>query len=249
MHQNTTPEPRVNKLGHTVTKHVKPQTPNALPLFNVPAPSVRTGNHREARADRIVDEIGNAMVFDRFSESPLSPEDMKVKLMTFSARTLEVTEAAIAWNRQRYLPNAVELFLVIKDHSEKRIREFMVCRPQMDESSIDPTSDNFRAIQGLHNIDYFKGYDLSALDEHMLGVARAFLRVTAALDEHDLDSVDYENDDHSINIHDKELQDLIVAHPDKTDEITSFIADRKTGNAALIRAYIENGTALREGTL
>lgn len=249
MHQNTTPELRVNKLGHAVTKHVKPTASISNPLPNVPAPFIAVQS-REECADRIVEAVGGSMMFDRFSESPLPPDGLKTKLLRFSDSTLNATDNAVAWSKQLDIPIHMELFVILKERSERHIREFMVCRPQMGSDGMDASGDNFRAVQGLHNISHFKDHaDLSSLDAHGLNVAGAFLRVTAALDLHDLDSVDYENDDHSINIHDKDLQDLIVAHPDKTDEITAFIAERKTGNGALIRAYIENGTALREGTL
>lgn len=247
MNSNLTPEPRVNKLGHTVIKHVNPNKRTMQIRVMMPAPAAGPDPYR----NKLTDEIMSAMSTG-FSYSNTPPQKIEARLAGFSTRTLEIIDKACAWNRQRPMPTPRTIFETLRDEPETVIREFMSYLPFIDEEINLPQAAGVRITAGLHHLPYFKDHDdLSALEERGFETAVAFINVTAYLVQYaESDSLMMSSDGTgSYHLADADLHDLIVAHPDKADQMIKIISERKTGDAALIRAYIENGTALREGAL
>jgi hypothetical protein len=247
MNSNLTPEPRVNKLGHTVTKHVKPNTPTITFRSMVPAPSAGPDAYRNKLMDSIMDAISIS-----FGYSGTPPHKLHAKLDGFSTDTLEIIGNTCAWSKQLPVPVSRVMFEILNDEDEPLIREVMSCLPFIDRDINLPAAAGVRIIAGLHHLDHFKDHeDLAVLEEHDFKTAVAFINVTAYLVQYaESESLMMSSDGTgSYHLANADLHDLIVTHPDKADQMIKIISERTTGDAALIRSYVENGTALREGAL
>jgi hypothetical protein len=122
-----------------------------------------------------------------------------------------------------------------------------------DLTNASPTVLPFGVVHGLHHLDRFKNHEhLEELTGRDFETAVAFMDVTAALYKHTMrEQLSYKIGEGIAYTHitDTDLHDLISEYPDKADEMIAIIRERQTGDAALIRTYVENGTALREGML
>lgn len=247
---NTKPEQRVNKLGHVVTKHVVAENYAAKlhRLFPSLAENQVSARHTEM-AEILILELGHS--FER--RYGVDPQMLQKKLSTLSEDTLEIITRASAWSNKLPMPRTKFMNETIYECDEALIRSYMSLRPHFSRAINVPDSSSTRIIQGLHHLEYFKDHDeLAGLTGEDLDTAKALLNVTAYLCQYAPESgiLSIEDDGYdSIRIASQDLHDLVVEYPEKADMITGFIAERCTGDAGLIRAYIEDGTALDEGIL
>jgi hypothetical protein len=207
-----------------------------------------TTAEREERIYALIAELDFRSYYGQRSE-----EEAQVCLYAFSDTALSLIEKASSWNKSQGRPRFRFMFHVITELDEQSVREVMFYWPHYLHD-LD-TAEAIGIVKGLRLLDRFKGTtSLEKLTGVDLETAIAFLNVTATLDEdvtcECLESayVDDSNDE-SIFINKKELHDLIVDHYDKADQISNFIRERDTTDAAVIREYLESHAALNTGTL
>lgn len=143
------------------------------------------------------------------------------------------------------------LYTILGEQSDQLVREVLFFRPLINDR-IDQL-ELIDLINGLHRTDRFKGHErMEQLTGDDLEAAIAFMHVTDAIhkyaDGESLNSKEW-NEENERFISDRDLHDLIAAHTDKADSIRRFIRDRRTGSAALISAFIESTTPLKQGVL
>jgi hypothetical protein len=203
---------------------------------------------REERIYALILELDFRSFYGQRSE-----EEAQKCLYAFSDSTLDLIEKASAWNKNQGHPRFKFMFHVITELDEQNVREAMFYWPHYI-NDLD-TAEAIGFVKGLRMLDRFKGMtNLETLTGIDLDTAIAFLNVTATLDE-DIVCEHLENayvdgsDDESIFINKKDLHDLIVDHYDRADQIRTFIKERGTTDAAVIREYLENHAALNAGAL
>jgi hypothetical protein len=106
-------------------------------------------------------------------------------------------------------------------------------------------------VVGLKEYDIFAGVnDLSGIDTQSRAVAVALINVGY----HVIDYVPGQKPEvrhglYSWHITDEKLLAIVIANPEKADDISRFIRERKTDNVEALEEYLNGMTALREGTL
>jgi hypothetical protein len=145
------------------------------------------------------------------------------------------------------------MYSVITETDERTVRETMFHRPHY---AIDVDTNNAISItKGLHQLERFKDHPhLEELTGEDLDTAIAFLKVTDFLDSSfSGENLAYEyvddDQDESVYIADEEMHDLIVQHYGKADDMMKFMESRDSSDPAALREYLENYTALAEGSL
>lgn len=242
------PELRVNKLGHTVTKHVRSQQATSS-LSMIPAPL--PGNQQPLSRAQIIDGIMHDLA-QGGAWGSLRNDDLRKRINTLSDSTLEIAHATTEWSRQRTMTVEDLIDIAIMFTDEPQTREALFYRPLIDADGADPVLI-LGAITGLHWVDRFRRYErLEDLTGHDRDTAVAFINVTIALHQHtDREQLDPtpRNGIAGAVLVDLELHDIITETPDKSDQIIEFIAERKNADPEALREYFRNDTALREGSL
>lgn len=250
MKNNLTPEQRVNKNGHVVTKHVKAQPTSATSTAGFPAPASQPVS-TVYRASRITNMVHQMDIGTLYGDSgDLAVEEA---LTGFSDSTIDIIEKAVAFNTEHGNQRRKFMYSVITEADERTVRETMFHRPHYP-IDVD-TSEAIGITKGLHQLERFKGHaHLEELTGEDLDTAIAFISVTSFLVSpfsggHVVYEYVDDDQDESVYIADKEMHDLIVQHYDKADDMTIFMASRDSSDPAALREYLENYTALAEGSL
>lgn len=209
--------------------------------------TVTAREERNHLIDLLVIAIDSGSMYGKSADHVL-----RIKLRSFSDSTIEIISQTAAWNRNQKNLRYRYMYSVLTECSEVMVREMMFHRPHFVQDI--NTTEAMEAIHGLHMLEYFKDTHpkLEDLTGRDLEVAKAYLNVTAALHEHaERESLtDGEGpEQYTMYINDKKLSDCIIAHPEMSEAMVRFIMDRNTGDSDLIRAYVQDGTALRDGIL
>lgn len=244
---NTTPEPRVNKLGHVVTKHVRTQDPAVVPRIPIP-PLAAVKTDRQVTIDSIMENIDIGVRMGK-NAVPL----LRQSLHRISHETLKVIAAGAEWDHDHNDgQRSVFMYTRINGGDQSILREDFSYMPVFDNNTMH--SDMVDMIQGLHNIEYFKDKgDLDQLSGVDREIAEGILRVTEASEAHVPHRRNLKHDwayTYSVLFIDNEdLVNLVVEFPEKVDKMVAFIGDRKSNDPGQMRDYLSNGTALRDGVL
>lgn len=249
---NTTPQPRVNKLGHVVTKHVltSPATPPLKATLPAPVAPVQTASAeaRDAKIKRLVTGINAGRLFGKDSDA-----EVRDALNAFSDSTLDLISYTAGWHRSKGLPRIRFMYsvltLVTEEDKERTVREIMsmvtLFRDDLN------TDEMLRIINGLHHVGQFDGKHLDALTEDERQLAEELTNLTATIyiriGSSALGTTDDGDGDPTLHLR-KDLADLIARYPGQVESIQGFIIDRESTDAELIREYLQIG-ALGEGVL
>jgi hypothetical protein len=246
---NTTPQPRVNKLGHVVTKHVLNSTAAAPSKTALPAPAavavqVAPVEARDAKIERLIVEMNIAILYGKESD-----EHVRASLATFSDSTLDLISTTAAWHRSMGLPRLRFMLSVITETRESSLRGIMSMVPLFRDDLT--TEDTSKLACGLRHLDQFNGQNLEDLTGRDRELAADLINVAAVvylnLGDDVLEETDDEYGEPTMHVH-QDLADLIASHPTQVEAIKGFIRDRDTADVEVIREYLQIG-ALRDGVL
>jgi hypothetical protein len=256
---NLVPEVRNNKNGVPVKKWVTPQSDTSSRAA-LPAPS--------AGAASLAKEKRVWHLHARLSEMPrqYKPKPsfkgnnaIRNRMLQWDDSTLQAIEDALNWNDATDSNRGSVIDGIVEGGRESIIKERLRYLPAFSPDTEEGPA--FEMIRGLNFIEHFHGHDISEMDGEKFELAKAYLRVTEAIiygtDHHDALNDSPSGKNRSIMafaitgrfIADPELSDLIAEYPEKAAMMADFIYEREMTDAVLIRKYIEDGTALREGML
>lgn len=244
-------EPRVNKLGQTVIKHVKPSQPTgntAIPVPTMASMKAAPPQDRDEAADRLVDQINPSFLYGSGSTTRLRDilgevsDEYFAVIAAASDRDLKDNKG----NRQLLIYSAVAGL------DERQARETLYFLPCM-ENWVD-TEGVIHHVRGLHQLDMFKDMEttegITGKNHH---VASAILKLAPMLsDDIESECLTFgETDGHTwIAVTNPDFLALVTEHPDKADMMADFIAERDfMCSVSQIRSYVENDTPLRDGIL
>lgn len=237
-----TPEQRVNKLGHVVTKHVKTAPAASTPASNLPAPAPLSSYHREQRIKDLATRLDNQLL--------LGPNEMfklRNKLDTYKdPTTYDLLEAAADSNNAFPLPEGNFMYKLIIDYPERNIRETCHYRDLTNKNL--GTTELHGYINGLHQLDRYKNTRLEDLTGTELATAVNLINIAASLQEYAPQELN-DDDDRVITFRNPELMDLILDNPQHAPAINSYIEERHTADTDALRNYLTNTTALNNGVL
>lgn len=256
---NLVPEVRNNKNGVPVKKWVTPQT-DASSRVAIPAPFVN--------ADYIAKERRVWTLYARLSQMPRQykpkpsikhDNEVRKRIVQFDDSTLQVIEDALNWNDATKSNRGSVIDGIVEGGRESIIKERLRYLPAFSPDTEEGPA--YEMIRGLNFIEHFHGHDISELDGERFELAKAFLRVTEAIiygtDNHEALNDSPSGKNRSIMafaitgrfIADPDLADLIAEYPEKAGMMADFIYEREMTDAALLRQYVENDGALRDGML
>lgn len=194
-----------------------------------------------------IDSIMRDMGFD--------PDDLDsvggllhVRMSKLSDRTIDLIPPIAAMHKEDH--QFKFLYSAMDHRNEQSTREllfFHTLIPRLDRVMLS------LFINGLRHIDYFKAVtEMETLRGRPLEVAVAFITVTSAMNSYLQDKglvYSSEDDDSYMYIASTDLQDLLISAPDKADQLSEYISERRDGSPDALRAYIENTAGLRTGVL
>lgn len=244
-------EPRVNKLGQTVIKHVKPSQPtgkSSMPVPTMASMKASPPQDRDAAVDRLVDQINPSYLYGSGSTTRLKEvlgevsDEYFAVIAAASDRDIKDNRG----NRQLFIYSAVSGL------DERQAREMLYFLPCM-ENWVD-TEETIHHIRGLHQLDMFKDRDttegITGKEHH---VASAILKLGPMLsDDIQSECMTFGETDGQdwVAVTNPEFLALVTDHPDKADMMADFIAERDfMCSVSQVRAYVENDTPLRDGIL
>lgn len=245
----TTPQPRVNKLGHVVTKHVltnpaSPALKTALPAPVALLEQTAPIEPRDAKIDRLIVELNIGALYGEDSDI-----QVREALNGFGDTTLDLISTTAAWHRSKFLPRLRFMFSVLTELDEPAVREVISMTPLfLDDLE---TGDIIGLSLGLRHVGHFNGQKLEDLTGRDRELAADLINVAAGvyvnLGVDALEDADDEDSDSTRHVR-SDLADLIASNPGQAVAIRDFIRDRDSADAELIREYLQIGV-LREGVL
>lgn len=256
--RSLSPSPTSSVAGRRVPEDRKPKERKAASV-NVNAIAIDPDTTPNAEAlNRIMTYLGSILrMLSSYSLKRVDAtlEPVRTKLAGFSPSTLEIIDSTIRWRKTDPgigLTTSHLYQFITKPNDENHIRELMTFYPHVENSIFLTPGRVEKIIKGLHDLDHFKdSLNLDELVGRDADTAIAFIKVTSHLCKYTAyECTTVTNDDRSmIHVASKELHDLIVDHPDKSEEMMQFIKERHTGDAELIREYIGQDSALKQGWL
>lgn len=238
-----TPEQRVNKLGHVVTKHVKAVPANNAPASKLPAPAPVPRYHREQRIKDLTALLDNQLL--------LSPGQLFKLRNTFDTykddTTFDMIEAAAEQNNALPLPDSNFMYKLITDCPEREVRE--TCHYRDLTTAYLGTTELHGYVNGLHQLAPYKNTRLEDLTGTELEAAVNLINTKATLKEHAPHELD-EYDDRTVTFANPELTSLLLENPQHAPAINAYIQERYTADPEALRDYLSNAaTALNNGVL
>lgn len=238
-----TPEQRVNKLGHVVTKHVKSLPANNAPASKLPAPAPVSPYYREQRMVNLAALLDNQLLL-----SPGQMFKLRNKFDTYKDdTTFDLLEAAAEHNNALPLPEGNFMYKLIVECPEQEIRE--TCHYRDLTADYLGTTELHGYVNGLHQLAPYQNTRLETLTGTDLETAINLINLKATLKEHAPEELD-EDDDRAVTFANPDLTNLLLENPQHAPAIKAYIQERHTADPEALREYLSNAaTALNNGVL
>ena len=237
-----TPEQRVNKLGHVVTKHVKTIPAASTTASNLPAPAPLPSYHRERRIKDLTASLDTELL--------LSPEELfklRNKLDTYKdPTTYDLLQEAANRNNEQLMPEGNFMYKLIITQPEQNIRE--TCHYKGLTTNDLGTTELHGYVNGLHVLDQYKNTKMEDLTGTELTTAINLIDIAATLRRNaPIELTGW--DDAAVTYRNPELTNLVLANPQHATAIISYIEERHSADPEALRDYLNNTTALNNGVL
>jgi hypothetical protein len=237
-----TPEQRVNKLGHLVTKHVKTIPAASSTAGKLPAPAPLPKYHKEQRSKDLATRLDTHLLL-----SPGQLFKLRNKLETYKdPTTYDLLQTAADNNNALPLPEGNFMYKLIVDCPEREIRE--TCHYRDLTAQYLGTTELHGYVNGLHQLKPYKNTNLEDLTGTALAAAVNLINIKATLKEHAPNELNTD-DDRTITFRNPELTALILDNPQHAPAINSYIEERHSADPEALREYLTNTTALNNGVL
>lgn len=241
------PELRPDKNGHMVTRWVRKDQSGSLGKRGIPDVSGQASGQKkaEARARKIA-RIARTMVQSNYFPVYGDEESVAGELSRISDETLKVITDSLKRDRDAspYIDNIISSLT-----DEPLMRELIHYYSDFPGDANETHREAL--VVGLKEYDIFAGvYDLSEIEPKRRAVVVALLNVGYhVIDYVPGQEVKVRRGLYSWDITDEKLLEIVLANPEKADEISRFIKERKTGSGEAVADYLDNMSALREGNL
>lgn len=240
------PEQRSDKNGRMVTRWVRPDSKGRSAAKGISHVSSPTKDRADAARGRRISRIATHILKTFFVANPDDRNMVEGDLKDISDEVLKLTESALKKDPELANP----IYSILCDFGSKPLAKQLIYFAS-DISLNADESIREGLVVGLKEYKVFKWVDdLTKADAHTKETASALLKVGYSI----LSSVPGQEpfSDYGINswhIDDEKLVDLIVANPEKAEEIASFIEARRDYSGEAVAEFLSGVSALREGTL
>jgi hypothetical protein len=257
---NTIPEPRVNKLGHTVIKHVRADNQTTTKRSKLPSPAPQ-----KSRQSELVSHVRKALDEDNHGFYDTPPRnDLYKHAKTLSEDTMSGYLRAIEKHPDEGYADLLVGILAKKDSDQMAAYSLVITEMDPNSKNISAFSKGYdlydlssSVFDGLENYKAI-GFEPAAniFDESDPEVVRTrallnmTIRLTNAASEVATTLKRPSRDEFEVVINPPDLVQLVLDRPQDSDKIVEIILDENIKSADHIRAMLEAPVrALRDGAL
>lgn len=166
--------------------------------------------------------------------------------------TYDLIENSIAADKQKPRPDGVFFSATIAYGTEQGVREAAYYRMLVPDYINLGTLQS--CLRGLRLLECYRDIKLEELTGSELNIVLALINVSIKfivleMDENELGFYYDDNGRSSVLIENSDLIDLIADNHQQVDSIIRFIEDRHSADPAALHEYLNDTTALQNGTL